>query len=456
MVYVILPLAILISVISSLCALKVIIVGGGAAGYFSAINFCLSLEQNENHEVSIFEATKSQLSKVLISGGARCNLMHDPSKGADQISLSYPRGYKQLLSPLKSAFSPDDTYNWFQEKLHKQYNGNIHLKIESDGRVFPSSDKSSSIADLLKEMAKELNVKEKLQCGVSQIHVLNNTKNEGSFLLTYTAGVDKEEQKIICDRVIVATGSSRIGHRILSNLGHKIQPPLPSLFSFKVDDKGLTSLSGISMKSAKVRLILPKDFKTEKESKKLARDQLIIKNIEQSGPLLITKQGFSGPSILRISSYAARILAFLDYKFSIEINFLGEISTAVLLELLKDEKKDSPKRAVGKYFPSFPQLSDNTGNTEPIITKRLWQYILLKTGVDPSIPLGALSDKKLNDISKSVTGSIYNVTGRGMFRDEFVTCGGVDLKEVTLSTMESKICPGLYMCGEVLDIDGVT
>ena len=348
---------------------SVIVIGGGAAGYFSAIECARVLKEGglTKYDITVLEAGKDPLSKVLISGGGRCNVMHNPMKGANEIAKGYPRGSKELLGPLNakvflmvarivdvtlllfiliyivllllslSQFGPWETFDWFTSRLPK----GVELKTEDDGRVFPSTDTSTTIAETLIDAAKKYAVH--IRCGARVVSIQQqDDKFAVSFVSSSQAVFDSIKKSSInddetdinesstssprsttiltCDRLIVATGSSRGGYDMVKKLGHQIIDPLPSLFSFKIDDKFLHDLAGVSVQRSTVKLVLPKDFH-KGPNKHLARPQS-LPLFTQKGPLLVTHQGMSGPAVLRLSAFGARITAALKYKFEVEICWL--------------------------------------------------------------------------------------------------------------------------------------
>jgi predicted Rossmann fold flavoprotein len=438
---------------------KVVVIGGGAAGYFAGIECARRLkEENINAHVSILELSKTPLSKVLISGGGRCNVMHDPIKGAKVISQGYPRGEKELLGPYLSRFGPAETYDWFSSR--------VELKTEDDGRVFPVSDKSSSIIDALRKAAEDVDVKVLCRSNVRCLEVIPSTieGRDEKFKVTYSLR-EKSEQKefnIESDRVIFATGSSSAGQRMMESLGHKLISPAPSLFSFKIKDENLIEMAGLAVGEAEVKLVTTKQFRQENKDVVKSND---MKKLTQSGAVLITHQGLSGPGILRLSAYGARVLKRMNYSFDIEINWIPTLTSADILEHLEKTKRNFPQRSVTKVFPRVElALEDwelNMMEPEDIarkgsIPKRLWNYICVRNDVGTDRTWGQLKRDCIAKLAREICSCRMEVSGRGLYRDEFVTAGGVSTKEVDFASMQSKVVPGLYMCGEVLDIDGVT
>ena len=458
----------------------VCIIGGGAAGFMAAIE-CGRILREETlggaAEIALLEATKDPLNKVKISGGGRCNVMHDPSKGIDFISKSYPRGEKQIKGPFTARFGPVEAHDWFSSR-------GVKLKTERDGRVFPTTDDSQTIVSCLLGELKKYDVKLHSLCKVSSITEEEEDKSKRSVLkVTYTCSEGKrnKENIIVADRVIVATGSSRLGHDMLKTLGHTIVAPAPSLFSFVVKgDEALVALAGASVVNARIKLVIDRDFANSDEGKSmgLLRSH-VVKSLTTEGPILVTHQGLSGPAVLRLSSFGARVMAAMRYKFDVEVNWLHGLSLEreAVFNALMEERNQQPTNKVSNFYPRFMKVSparvasDVPGagagavDGEFYLSKRLWSYLLQRSGISTEMVL------KWNDLSKSQAAKLadelcrgrYTVSGRGKFKDEFVTAGGVALTEVNFQSFASKVVhrkdggePLLYLCGEVLDIDGVT
>jgi len=445
---------------------SVVVVGGGAAGYMAAIQ-CGSKLQKESSDgdgpfsVTVLEMSSSPLQKVKISGGGRCNVLHDPSKGAKLIAQGYPRGDKELISPYTKTWGPREAYSWFNER--------VALKTEADGRVFPTTDKSESIVQVLQAAARDVGVNIQCSTNVRGVQVLPS----GSFKIEYTQRVGSSDggkrgdvHECFADHIVIATGSSKAGHKMIADLGHTIVPPKPSLFSFKIKDDRLTDLSGLSVPNARVKMCISKTFK--RENKDLVRPNQMSK-FEQEGPLLITHQGLSGPAVLRLSAYAARVMAELTYDFEIVVAWIPEVSTTEVMEHLEETKSSHPQRSVTKTFPKLDLVrpeelewtmdeGERPSFQRGSIPKRLWGYILSKAGVDVSAGLvyGQLKRETLMKIATELTEGRFRVQGRGQYRDEFVTAGGVDTAELHFDKMESKRVPQMYFAGEILNIDGIT
>ncbi len=384
--------------------IKIIVIGGGAAGFFSAINMAIN---NPYAEVTILEAGNQPLSKVKISGGGRCNVTHNCFNASD-LSKYYPRGGKELRGAF-SRFQCEDTVKWFE-------NEGVRLKIESDGRIFPVSDDSQTIIDCLLKVAKKLGIKLFLNTPVKNI-----LKSENNFLIELKSG-----NFLKSNYVLIATGSNKLGYQWAEFLGHTIIKPVPSLFTFKIKDSRLENLSGISVQNVELKLL-------NNDKNKLT----------QNGALLITHWGISGPAVLKLSAWGARILAENNYKLSLKIDWLGNsYNQENLRQFLLNIKAEIPRQKVSNYSQLLP--------------KRLWQNLVNHVNIDLNKIWAELSNKQLNLLVEEVINGVYLIEGKGIFKEEFVTCGGVSLKEINFKTMESKICPGLFFAGEILDIDGVT
>lgn len=376
---------------------KVIIIGGGASGFFTAANIDTKL-----YDVTILEQNSDVLQKVKISGGGRCNVSHacfDPR----ELVQFYPRGNKELLSVF-TKFQPGDTMNWYEEH-------GVALKIEDDNRIFPESNSSQSIIDCLVNECKKNNVKILTKQTVTEI-----LPQENGYKIHTT------DQNYFADYVVFSTGSSPKAFKILEKLGHQIVAPVPSLFTFNIKNEILKDLMGTSFQN--VNIEIPK------------------LNLEESGSLLITHWGLSGPAILKLSAWGARELAALKYQFEIIVNFIGTASEDAL-EIFKNFKEKEPKKSIGQA-----KIFD--------ITNRFWQRILFVSGIDTTKQLANINNKEMQKIIENLCCCRMNVTGKSTFKEEFVTAGGVDLKEMDFKTMKSKKLPNFYISGEVLNIDAVT
>ena len=376
---------------------KVIIIGGGASGFFTAANIDTKL-----YDVTILEQNSDVLQKVKISGGGRCNVSHacfDPR----ELVQFYPRGNKELLSVF-TKFQPGDTMNWYEEH-------GVTLKIEDDNRIFPESNSSQSIIDCLVNECRKKNVKILTKQTVTEI-----LPQENGYKIHTT------DQNYFVDYVVFSTGSSPKAFKMLEKLGHQIVAPVPSLFTFNIKNEILKDLMGTSFQY--VNIEIPK------------------LNLEESGSLLITHWGLSGPAILKLSAWGARELAALKYQFEIIINFIGMASEDAL-EIFRNFKEKEPKKSIGQA-----KIFD--------ITNRFWNRILLVSGIDTAKQLANINNKEMQKIIENLCCCRMNVTGKSTFKEEFVTAGGVDLKEMDFKTMKSKKLPNFYISGEVLNIDAVT
>lgn len=376
---------------------KVIIIGGGASGFFTAANIDTKL-----YDITILEQNSDVLQKVKISGGGRCNVSHacfDPR----ELVQFYPRGHKELLSVF-TKFQPGDTMNWYEKH-------GVALKIEDDNRIFPESNSSQSIIDCLVNECRKKNVKILTKQTVTEI-----LPQENGYKIHTT------DQNYFADYVIFSTGSSPKAFKILEKLGHQIITPVPSLFTFNIKNEILKDLMGTSFQYVDIEI--PK------------------LNLEESGSLLITHWGLSGPAILKLSAWGARELAALKYQFEIIVNFIGTASEDAL-EIFKNFKENEPKKSIGQA-----KIFD--------ITNRFWQRILFVSGIDTTKQLANINNKEMQKIIENLCCCRMNVTGKSTFKEEFVTAGGVDLKEMDFKTMKSKKLPNFYISGEVLNIDAVT
>ena len=376
---------------------KVIIIGGGASGFFTAANIDTKL-----YDVTILEQNSDVLQKVKISGGGRCNVSHacfDPR----ELVQFYPRGHKELLSVF-TKFQPGDTMNWYEEH-------GVALKIEDDNRIFPESNSSQSIIDCLVNECRKKNVKILTKQTVTEI-----LPQENGYKIHTT------DQNYFAEYVVFSTGSSPTAFRILEKLGHQIIAPVPSLFTFNIKNEILKDLMGTSFQYVDIEI--PK------------------LNLEESGSLLITHWGLSGPAILKLSAWGARELAALKYQFEIIVNFIGTASEDAL-EIFKNFKENEPKKSIGQA-----KIFD--------ITNRFWQRILFVSGIDTAKQIANINNKEMQKIIENLCCCRMNVTGKSTFKEEFVTAGGVDLKEMDFKTMKSKKLPNFYISGEVLNIDAVT
>lgn len=383
---------------------KVVVAGGGAAGFFAAITCA---QANKDTEVIILEKTNKLLSKVAVSGGGRCNVTHS-CFDLKQLSMSYPRGEKQLKSAF-SRFMTTDTIKWFEER-------GVKLKTEEDGRMFPTTDNSETIIKCLLKEAKKLKIEIKEQTEIKQVI----SRFHGGFDLKLGTG-----EKMECDKLIIACGGSPKveGMNWIKELGHQIIEPVPSLFTFNIQDEELAQLQGISVNPAKVKILDTK--------------------LEFSGPVLITHWGLSGPAVLKLSSYGARILADKDYDFQVQVNWMNEKKEEVARLELMNLKAANPSKQINVLFPF-------------VLPKRLLHYLFEKTGINDKMKWGEISKEDVNRFVNNLLYDTYHVKGKTPFKEEFVTCGGVGLDDVDFKSMQSKRCKDIYFAGEILDIDGIT
>ncbi|PZO37755.1 MAG: aminoacetone oxidase family FAD-binding enzyme [Pseudanabaena frigida] len=392
---------------------EVVVIGGGAAGFFGAIHAA----QAPHTRVTLLEAGRQPLAKVRISGGGRCNVTHhcfEPS----QLVQNYPRGSKALRGAF-SRFQALDVVRWFNTE-------GVKLKTEADGRMFPTTDDSETIVEALMFAAKKANVYLRTNILVQKIERIGDSKFEV---------IIKNGESLICDRLLLATGSSPSGYAIARSLGHELEPPVPSLFTFNIKDSKLHELAGVSVNPATVKLLT---INSSTEKKKSARNQL-----EQSGALLITHWGLSGPAVLKLSAWAARELHDCNYQAKLAVNWIPTLKVEAVKQILLNAKNDQPKKFISNYCPVE-------------ISMRLWEYLLDKAEVELEKRWADISNKAIQQIVNVLTASEYAIAGKGVFKEEFVTCGGIRLQDVNFQTMESKICQSLFFAGEILDIDGVT
>lgn len=383
--------------------MEVAIIGGGAAGFFAAIS-CKTHHPKAN--VTIYERSGKLLSKVKVSGGGRCNVTH-ACFHISQLSKFYPRGEKQLKKAF-TQFSTQDTIDWFEQR-------DVKLKTEADNRMFPVTDNSQTIIDCLLNEAQKAGIAISLN---KPVHAIQKITTGFQLLL-------KNEHYIHADKVIVATGGSPklSGFQWLKALGHKIEPPVPSLFTFNMPQESITTLMGIAVDAVMVRVQGT--------------------TLKQHGPLLITHWGMSGPAVLKLSAWGARVLHDLNYQFKIQVNWLGECTEQSARNTLTAMQSAHKKRKI-------------TNQNLFRLPNRLWLFLVEKTGINVQASWGDLGNKSINRLLNTLLNDVYTVQGKTTFKEEFVTCGGISLQDVSIHTMESKVCPGLYFAGEVLDIDGIT
>jgi len=379
--------------------MKVAVIGGGAAGFFTAINVA---EKHPHAEVTILEKTSKLLQKVKVSGGGRCNVTNARTSPAELVHF-YPRGYKKLHTVFKK-FTTDHMVDWLAER-------GVETKAEEDLRVFPTTNSSQTIIDYFQKQARKYRVKVLTNHALKQLQQFN-----GRWQLETNNGT------LEADKVVMATGSSSSTWKVLENLGLKITEIVPSLFTFNITDPRLKNLQGISFEEVNVKIAGTK--------------------LQESGPLLITHWGLSGPAVLKLSSWGAYELNEKNYQFEILINYVNRPESEVR-SLLNQYKTVNPRRKIVNY-PLFN------------LPKRFWEQLTHTIGIRPEAPFAELSKKHVNKLVEELTQGRYQVKGKSTFKEEFVTAGGVSLSEINLETFECRRFPGLYLAGEVLDIDALT
>jgi len=379
--------------------MKIAVIGGGAAGFMAAVT---AKENNPNSHVTIFEKSNKVLSKVLISGGGRCNVTHN-CKSISQLIKNYPRGGKELKKSF-SQFSNSDTIEWFKQN-------NVELKIENDNRMFPQSNSSQTIIDLFINKTEKLNIK---ICLGSKVDTIKHSED--------VIILQVNNKNIKFDRLIISTGGypKISGFKLFQELGYNISSPVPSLFTFNIPQDNITKLMGVVVENASAKV---KGLK-----------------LKQNGPILITHWGLSGPGILKLSSWGAKDLSDLDYHFTAQINWLSENEEFVRAEISK--QLSSNKNIYNSNIFSLP--------------KRLWHHILEKVKIDELQKWNILNKKLRNKLINTLVNDEFTINGKTTFKEEFVTCGGIELGQINMTTMESKIHKNIYFSGEVLNIDAVT
>ncbi len=384
--------------------LHIAVVGGGAAGFFAAI---AAKQTNPEARVTIFERGQKVLAKVLITGGGRCNLTNSFAQIMD-LKQAYPRGDK-MMKRLFNVFSHKDTWQWFEQR-------GVKLVKQDDECVFPISQSAQSVVDALTHEAHKLGVEVRTGYAVEAVKQMEN----GDLQLLF-----KVQKPVTVQRAAITTGGSPQANALqyLANLGHNIVQPVPSLFTLNIADAAFKALMGTVVEGVTVSLVGTKHKAT--------------------GPLLVTHWGASGPAILKLSSYGARYVHDCDYQFPIAVNWIGLTNSALVAEHLQGIVDSNPRKLLTSVHPFG-------------LPTRMWQYILEKTALGADKRWDELGKKGLNKLVEALTNDQYKVTGKGAFRDEFVTCGGVSLSDINLNTMESKVCKNLYFAGEVLDVDAIT
>jgi predicted Rossmann fold flavoprotein len=384
-------------------SLQVAVIGGGAAGFFAAIS---AKTHNPSAKVTIYEKSDKLLSKVRISGGGRCNVTHHCFDIKELVKF-YPRGER----PLKKAFgmwSPTDTIEWFQKR-------GVELKTESDGRMFPTTDDSETIINCLMEETRKLGIGIKTKANIKSLKKIDDG---------YELGFHRGGRKT-ADKVIVATGGSprAKGFDWLRTLGHDIEEPVPSLFTFNMPNEPIKELMGVVADPVSIKIMGSK--------------------LKSSGPLLITHWGMSGPAVLKLSAFGARDFHNMDYEFKALVNWTGDRPEQEVRAMLKDVGDDHGKKKIPNVNPFE-------------LPNRLWNFLLDKLELGDDMIWQNMGKKNINRLVHLLTNDEYQVEGKTTFKEEFVTCGGISLLDVDMKTMESRKSTGLYFAGEVLDIDGVT
>ncbi len=379
-----------------------VVVGGGAAGFFGAL---ACAEANPNSRIILLEKTRQPLAKVRISGGGRCNVTHHCFDPAELVK-NYPRGHHELRGPF-TRFQPRDTIAWFESR-------GVPIKAEDDGRMFPITDNSQTIIDCLMSELQRLKVDLRLECGVKELHTTAT-----GLQLSLSNG-----ETIDCAGVLLATGGTRGGFDLAKQVGHTVIDPVPSLFTFNIPDSPLNDLAGVSVESALVELPMGR--------------------LKQEGPLLITHWGFSGPAVLKLSAWGARALHAIDYRCEVAIHWLGSRSENHIREALTKAKEGQGARTIQANSP-FSELP-----------RKLWQRLVFLCDLSPEERWADLSKAQMNQLIQRLYRDTYQLAGKTTYKQEFVTSGGIALKEVNFTSMESRKCPRLYFAGEILDIDGVT
>ncbi len=381
---------------------EILVIGGGAAGFFAAIT---AAETNPSARVVVLERGNAVLQKVKISGGGRCNVTH-ACYDARELTQYYPRGSRELLGPFL-RFGPRETVRWFEQR-------GVRLKTEADGRMFPVTDDSQTIIDCLWKAARAAGVQVRMGARVETIEPAEN----GQWRVRLA-----RSETLTANRLLVATGSSEAGWTMLAGLGIAIVEPVPSLFTFNIKDERLRELAGVSVPAAAV--------------------QVEGARLQAEGPLLVTHWGLSGPAILRLSAWGARDLHRMGYAFTLTVNWLADQTEAEIAARLLQSKQENAKRQIAAN-PPFN------------LPKRLWERLVQAAGIDPGMRWADAGKTALQQLASQLGAGRFSVRGKSAFKEEFVTAGGVDLREVDFKTFQSKRFPGLYFAGEVLDIDAIT
>jgi predicted Rossmann fold flavoprotein len=381
---------------------RIAIAGGGAAGFFAAI---ACKRANPDGDVSLYERSSQFLSKVRISGGGRCNVTHTLFE-TRMFTARYPRGERELISPFH-RFSAADTVTWFEAR-------GVQLKREEDGRMFPVTDSSETVINCLLAEARAAGVRLFTRKGIDAV----NARAQGGFDLKLNDG-----ESVACDRLLLATGGCRSigGAELARSLGHTIEPPVPSLFSLHVPALWLRSLPGISLSNV----------------------ELSVGKLRELGPILITHNGISGPAVLRLSAWGARILHDMNYHFPLRVNWIPEMNETELRTEFQSRRETQPNRRVCK-------------SPVGVLPARLWEKLVENSGISPETMWTSLTRAATKALIQQLRATKLQIDGKSLNKDEFVTCGGVNLREINFKTMESRVTPNLYFAGELLDVDGIT
>ncbi|MFP4541273.1 MAG: NAD(P)/FAD-dependent oxidoreductase [Opitutales bacterium] len=383
---------------------RLVVIGGGAAGIFGAL---AAVEANPAARVTVLEKSAQLLAKVRISGGGRCNVTHACFEPRDFVRR-YPRGHKALIGPFH-RFQARDTVAWFAAR-------GVELKVEADGRMFPVTDDSRTIIDALLGACQEAGIE--LRTGMDVVDL--QPRAGGGFALALKSG-----QRLEADRVLLASGGLKAGRlrALLETHGHTIAEPVPSLFTFNVETPWVRALAGVSVPAAETQVAGTK--------------------LRERGPLLLTHWGMSGPGILKLSAWGARELAARGYRFTLRVDWLPALKPGAVAEALEERRREHPAKCVVNVpLPPLPA--------------RLWERLVAEAGIGPEVRWSGLPAKRARALAERLKASEFAVTGKSTNKDEFVTCGGVELREVDFKTLESRRLPGLHFAGEVLDIDGLT
>ncbi|MDB6024644.1 MAG: aminoacetone oxidase family FAD-binding enzyme [Verrucomicrobiales bacterium] len=381
----------------------VVIVGGGAAGFFAAIA-CVGASSEK--KVAILERGPHFLQKVKISGGGRCNVTHS-CFDARELTTRFPRGERALIGAFK-RFQASDTVAWFEDR-------GVRLKTEPDGRMFPITDNSQTVIDCLLHETRKARVNLVTNCGVER-----TTKTADGFELSLSNG-----ETLQCNQLLLATGGCRtpaLGQLAVS-LGHSLEAPVPSLFTFHIETPWLRELAGVSLSAAEV--------------------SVPSAGLRETGALLITHWGLSGPAILRTSAWGARALHEVDYRFTLQVNWIPRLTAQTLEQNCLTRRSMQPAKLIVNT-PISP------------LSARLWEALVVASGIPRETRWADLLRQSQHRLIQQISRTEFQVTGKSLNKEEFVTCGGIRLNEVDFKTMQSRVCPNLYFAGEVLDIDGIT